>query len=173
MEPEGNEIVTRRVLILEGDLDGNATGEQIEITPPQGPVEHFSPGGLSYEPATDLFFFTGQYGGTENRALWAVDRNGELAPGYPALLDAYPVSLLGRPDVHGGPEGGPIVDGVPTPGAEGVRAEMGLIPNGEINFDPRRRLRPLLALPRGGARDARTRRALRGERGRHPGQPAP
>ena len=134
-EPEGNEIITRRVLLLEGDLDGDATGQQIEVTPPQGLPGPFLPLGLSYDPATDLFFFTGQYGGTETRALWAVDRSGQLADGYPAPLDAYPVSLLGSPDVHGGPEGGPIVDGVPTPGAEGVRAEMGLIPNGEINFD--------------------------------------
>ncbi len=113
------QIVTRRVLLLEGNLDGEETGRRIEIVPPDTPLEDFSPGGLSYEPATDLFYFNGQEGEPETRKLWAMDRMGTLAEGYPLRPEPYPPpALIGSPEVHGGAEGG----------SEGVRVEFAVYP---------------------------------------------
>ncbi len=116
--------VTFRVLLLEGDLDGVATGRRIELAPPEGPVDDFVAGGPSYDAATDLFYFVGVNG--ETRAIWAVDRTGTLAEGYPLRPEPYPPpALIGTPDAHGGTEGG----------AEGVRIEYAAFPQGAPGFN--------------------------------------
>ncbi len=116
----GNEVVTRRFLLLEGNIDGVETGRSVELTPPEGPVTYFTASGLSYEPTMDLFYFNGQEGEPETRRLWAVDRTGTLAEGYPLRPEPYPLPAAhGRPDVHGGAEGG----------SEGVRVEFAVYPS--------------------------------------------
>ncbi len=118
----GNEIVTRRVLFLEGDLDGEETGRRIEIVPPDTPLRDFGSGGLSYESATELFYFLGisDMDDPGTRELWAVDRTGTLAEGYPLRPEPYPLPAAhGVPDVHGGAKGRP----------EGVRVEFAVYPS--------------------------------------------
>ncbi len=115
--------ITYRVLLLEGDFNGEETGRRIEIVPPETPREDFGAGGLSYDPATDLFYFLGISDMNDpfgTRALWAVDREGTLADGYPLRPEPYPPpALIGPPDAHGGVEGGP----------EGVRVEFAVYPS--------------------------------------------
>ena len=109
---------TRRILLLEGDLDGVETGRRIEIVPPNEPIDDFIPGGLAYDPATDFFYFSAILGNgsePESWRLWAVDRAGTVPGGYPLRPEPYPDGLLGYSDAHGGMEGGP----------EGVRIEYG------------------------------------------------
>jgi len=118
----GSNAETRRILLLEGGLDGEETGHRIEIVPPDTPLEHFGAGGLSYNPATDLFYFLGisDRNDFSTSALWAVDRAGLLAEGYPLRPEPYPLpALFGKPDTHGGAEGG----------AEDVRIEFAVFPS--------------------------------------------
>ena len=108
-----------RVLLLEGDLDGNATGERIEIIHPDSSISELGASGPSYNEATDLFYFIGgEFRGEELvRSIWAVDRDGTVAEGYPRPQTAYPNYSIGRGvDAHGGEEGG----------AEGVRIETAI-----------------------------------------------
>ena len=117
----GSGSQTRRILLLEGNLDGEETGRRVEIVPPETPLAEFGAGGLSYDPATDLFYFLGisDIDNSATRALWAVDREGTLAEGYPVRPEPYPPPALhGSPDAHGGAEGGP----------EGVRIEYAAYP---------------------------------------------
>ncbi len=127
LESSGNEDL-RRALLLEGDLDGNATGRRIEI-----PVEHEGTAvwstGPSYDAATGLFYYVGAaFDGHEplGDRIWAVDRDGTVAEGYPRPQAAYPGRTTGRGvDAHGGAVGG----------MEGVRMEVGVqVPNGD-DFD--------------------------------------
>ena len=126
----GNQNVIRRILALEGDLDGVPTGRQINLIPPDTPHQRFGAGGLSYDPATDLFYFLG-IGDVNNthdtRAVWAVDRNGGFAEEYPIRPEPYPPpALIASPDVHGGAEGE----------AEGVRMEYAVYPTAEeLGYD--------------------------------------
>ena len=128
-ERENGTDITRRILLLEGDLDGEETGRRIEIIPPDTPLEDFVAGGLSYDPATDLFYFLGSSDVDDpfsTRALWAVDREGTLAEGYPLRPEPYPPpALIGSPDAHGGAEGGD----------DGVRVEYGAYPQGALGYD--------------------------------------
>jgi hypothetical protein len=113
------------VLLLEGDLDGEPTGRQVEFVPPNEPLADFEVAGLSYDVATDLFYFlgiSGNAGDPANWKLWAVDREGNVPEGYPVRPEPYPNALFLGPDAHGGVAGGP--DGMP--GAEGVRIEHGV-----------------------------------------------
>ena len=118
LESSGNEDL-RRALLLEGDLDGNATGRRIEI-----PVEHEGTAvwstGLSYDAATGLFYYVGFLSDgnpTATNRLWAVNRDGVVPEGYPRPQTAYPGRTMGRGvDAHGGEEGG----------AEGVRIETAI-----------------------------------------------
>ena len=120
--------LTRRVLLLEGSLDGEETGNRIEILSQEVPLE-FRAIGLSYDFSRNLFFFTGILGNGDNPAnwaLWAVDREGTLADGYPLRPEPYPPpALIGRPDTHGGDE----------EGADGVRIEYGAYPWGSLGYD--------------------------------------
>ena len=114
-----SDTVLRRVLLLEGDLDGNPTGRRIEI-----PVEHegadIYSNGPSYDAATGLFYYVGfAFDGIAplGDRIWAVDRDGTVAEGYPRPQMAYPGRTTGRGvDVHGGEEGG----------AEGMRVETAI-----------------------------------------------
>jgi len=117
--------VTRRILLLEGDLDGKPTGHHIEIVPPDEPLADFEAAGPSYDVATDLFYFLGISGDAGNPAnwkLWAVDRDGVIPEGYPVRPEPYPTALFLSPDAHGGAAGGPGG----TPGTDGVRMEYGV-----------------------------------------------
>jgi len=113
-EVDGFDI--RRILLLEGTLEGVATGRRIEIpVPPTGPPPSNSgyPKGASYDPATRRYYYVD---GLRNE-LWAIDTLGVVAPGYPRLVDAYPSAYLGNAvDALGGAAGGP----------EGVRLEIPL-----------------------------------------------
>ncbi len=120
------QIVTRRVLLLEGDLNGVETGDHIEIVPPKTPIEDFFPTGLSYEFATDLFYLTASSSNDidpDDWKLWAVDRAGTPAEGYPLRPDPYPGAFLLGPDVYAGADGG----------VAGLRIELGVLPADEIN----------------------------------------
>jgi len=115
-ESGGSSGRTLRVLLLEGDLDGEPTGRRIEVAPPDAPLDTFDPAGVGYDPATDLFYFSailGDRGNPENWKLWAVDRAGVVPEGYPLRPEPYPEGRFGIPDAHGGAAGGP----------EGVRIE--------------------------------------------------
>lgn len=129
IEREGGQGgVTRRVLLLEGDLNGEETGRRFEVLAGEMPMDEFRVLGLSYGPATDLFYFIGILGNPdnpENWALWAVDREGEIAEDYPLQPEPYPNAWLNAPDVHGGTTGG----------SEGLRVEVGVFPTDAVNYD--------------------------------------
>ena len=123
------QVVTRRVLLLEGDLDGVATGRRIELAPPDAPIEAFNPAGLAFDGATGLFYLRGILGPRSDHAnweLWAFDRAGAVPEGYPLRPEPYPSpAIIGPPDVHGGAEGR----------ASGVRVEYGAYPPGAPGYD--------------------------------------
>ena len=124
----GSNARTRRVLLLEGDLSGQPTDQQVEFVPPDEPLADFYGGGLSYDPATDSFFFLGISGereDIENWRLWAVDRAGGVPEGYPLRPEPYPAFTFGVPSAHGGAAGGP----------EGVRIEYGVHPTDALGND--------------------------------------
>src|SRR5690606_31825681 len=92
------------------------------------PLGDFVAGGLSYDPATDLFYFLGvsDIDISSTRMLWAVGREGALADGYPLRPGPYPPpALISSPDAHGGAAGG----------ADGVRVEYGAYPQGSLGYD--------------------------------------
>jgi hypothetical protein len=121
-----------RALLLEGDLDGEPTGRQIELQEPAMPAEDFNVGGLSYDLATDRFYFSGFSGGDpEGWRAWASDRDGNVPAPYPVLPEPYPGSFMIALSAHGGAKGGPGG----TPGAEGIRFEYGVLAPGSVNFD--------------------------------------
>jgi hypothetical protein len=109
-----------RVMLLEGTLDGVATGRRITLPiPPTGPPPTNSgyPKGASYDPATGRFYYVDGL----NQTLWAIDTTGVVPAGYPVTLEAYPgVHYVGNVvDAYGGDEGR----------IEGVRLEL---PVGEV-----------------------------------------
>jgi len=112
----------RRILLLEGTLDGAETGRRIEIpVPPTGPPPANTgyPRGASYDPATTLFYYVDVARGE----LWAIDTLGVVPQGYPQVLSAYPSASIGNTlDVFGGSLGGPA----------GVRIE---VPSGAVVLD--------------------------------------
>ena len=121
----GGNSITRRILLLEGDFDGTPTGRRIEIVPPDEPLADFKVAGLSYDVATDRFYFLGVSGDSQDPAnwrFWAVGRDGNVPEGYPFRPEPYPDGLVLGPDAHGGAAGGPGG----TPGAEGIRLEAGV-----------------------------------------------
>jgi len=104
-----------RVLLLEGTLDGVATGRRIRLPiPPTGPPPTNSgyPNGASYDPAAGRFYYVD----AQNNTLWAIDTTGTVPDGYPMTLDAYPgAHYVGNVvDAFGGAEGG----------VQGVRLEL-------------------------------------------------
>jgi hypothetical protein len=97
----------RRVMLLEGTLDGIATGRRIVLPLPPGPTPDATPGyprGASYDPATDLFYYVDR----RYYTVWAIDTTGAVPDGYPVTLARYPGAVIGNGvDAHGGAEGGP------------------------------------------------------------------
>ncbi len=92
IEAEGFEF--HRALLLEGDLDGVATGRRIELpvaetAPP--PHETGRPVGLAYDAATKRYYYTD----IANDDVWAVDTLGNVIDGYPVQPEAYPGAALG------------------------------------------------------------------------------
>jgi hypothetical protein len=127
-ESNGSNSRTLRVLLLEGSLSGEPTGRQIEIAPPDAPLESFNPGGVAYDPATDLFYFSASLGDRldpANWKLWAVDRAGAVPEGYPRRPEPYPPFTFGLPTAYGGAAGGP----------EGIRVEYGVYPTDALGND--------------------------------------
>ncbi len=111
VEDEGFDVF--RALLLEGDLDGAATGRRIELpvadaAPAPGTTGR--PGGLAFDAATGRFFFTDR----ANDDLWAVDTLGVALGGYPVRLDAYPGADFSTVDAHRG-SGGLLLDLVVSP----------------------------------------------------------
>jgi hypothetical protein len=96
-----------RVLLLEGDLNGVATGRRIEIPvpPPTAPGGAGFPKGATYDAERKRYY----YADGRRNEIWAVDTTGVVVPGYPVRLDRYPMAFLGQGvDTHptdGGPEG--------------------------------------------------------------------
>jgi len=95
-----------RYLLLEGTLDGVATGRRIELPRVPAPPEYPNPWaffyGASYSPATGRFY----YSDPQNEHLWAIDTTGSVPDGYPLSLEAHPPppSIDDGPlrtDVHG------------------------------------------------------------------------
>jgi hypothetical protein len=111
-EVSGLEV--RRVMLLEGNTDGVATGRRIVLPiPPEGkpPSETGFPTGAAYDVASALFYYVDAI----NNTLWAIDTLGVVPAGYPVRLARYPGTYYigDGVDVHGGDVGGP----------EGVRIE--------------------------------------------------
>ncbi len=102
------QVVTRRALLLEGDLDGVPTGRRIELAPLEvgDPPEAVPPGALSYDPATQRYYFSSA-NGPNNSLVWAADTLGAVIPGYPVEQQAYPGAIAASPDAHGGASGEP------------------------------------------------------------------
>ncbi len=127
VEQEGADLY--RALLLEGDLDGVATGRRIELpiaqeAPP--PDDVIYPFGVSYDSATARYYYVGtSLGGTS--MIWAVDSLGAVVPGYPVEQNAYPetTNLGFGPDAHGGAGGEP----------EAVRLELAASLAGGDGFD--------------------------------------
>jgi len=112
----------RRILLLEGTLEGVATGRRIEIpVPPTGPPPTNSgyPKGASYDPATKRYYYLD----VARREIWAVDTLGTAVPGYPVMLSAYPSQYIGQTVEAIGGETGAAAD---------VRLE---IPAGVVGLD--------------------------------------
>jgi len=114
-----------RVLLLEGRLDGGATGRRIELPiAPTGPPPTDSgyPKGASYDPSTRRYYFVDGL----NDRLWAVDTLGTVIPGYPRELSGYEGwNLANGVDAHGGVIGGP----------DGVRLDVLVGPPGSGGWD--------------------------------------
>jgi hypothetical protein len=96
-----------RVLLLEGTLDGVATGRRIPLPIPATgppPTDSGYPAGASYDPASGRFY----YADIQNDSLWAIDTTGAVPDGYPVALAAYPgVHYIGNVvDAFGGADGG-------------------------------------------------------------------
>ncbi len=78
-------------LLLEGDLDGNATGRTVElVTGPgySGPGITYDRGvafGLEYDAAERLFYYLD----TINEDIYAIDIDGVVAEGFPVPVTAY------------------------------------------------------------------------------------
>jgi hypothetical protein len=111
-EVDGHDVL--RILLLEGTLEGVATGRRIEVpVPPTGPPPFNTghPVGAAYDPATKRYYYLDAV----REELWAIDTLGAIPIGYPRRLDAYPSAYLGNGvDAFGGVAGGP----------EGVRLEI-------------------------------------------------
>ncbi len=127
---EESDTALRRTLLLEGDLDGNATGRRIELPTEYDGTRLYSRG-PSYDPASGLFYYMGALidgSPTVVTRIWAVDRDGVVPEGYPRPQTAYPGGGIGHGlDAHGGAEGGP----------DGVRMEVGMMsdPQPHADFD--------------------------------------
>jgi hypothetical protein len=90
---EGQGFPVFRALLLEGDLDGVATGRRIELpvaetAPP--PYETGRPVGLAYDVATKHYYYTD----IANSNVWAVNTLGTVVNGYPVQPVAYPGATL-------------------------------------------------------------------------------
>ena len=82
-----------RALLLEGDLDGVATGRQVEVPVAETAPDPYTTGrpvGLAFDPVAHHFFYTD----IANETVWAVDTLGAALPGYPVQPAAYPGSSL-------------------------------------------------------------------------------
>ncbi len=100
-------IVFIRALLVEGDLDGVATGRRIDLPLTGGdpPVDIF-PLGASYDSATHRYYFS-SFSNEDGSTIWAVDTLGAIVPGYPVRETAYPGATVTAPDAHGGASGEP------------------------------------------------------------------
>jgi hypothetical protein len=118
---EGGSFSVIRALLVEGDLDGVATGRRIEIpvaedAPP--PSETGFPSGLGYDEGEHHFFFTD----VAHDDIWAVDTLGNVVEGYPVQMEAYPGASLGR--------GLNVLPAAAASESEGLRLELTLSPTG-------------------------------------------
>ncbi len=104
-EAQGQTLL--RYLLLEGSLDGVATGRRIELPRVPAPPEHGIPyaffRGANYSSATGRFYYLDAI----NHQLRAIDTTGVAPPGYPLSLEAFPPPpdpinvALGPSDTHG------------------------------------------------------------------------
>ncbi len=117
----------RRALLLEGTLDGVATGRRIELPPLMTATspEPLLPSRLSYDPAAHRYYFSGYSFAEDSTTVWAVDTLGAVVPGYPMRQTAYPEAVVIGPDAHGGAGGEP----------EAVRLELAASLAGGDGFD--------------------------------------
>ncbi len=124
VEQEGFDF--HRALLLEGDLNGTPTGRRIELPPLTDgtPPETFPPGRLSYDPATQRYYFS-SLAADGGSLIWAVDSLGALVSGYPVEQQAYPGGIATGPDAHGG-----LADDGSPGEAEAVRLELAVAPPG-------------------------------------------
>jgi hypothetical protein len=118
---ESSGFTVERALLLEGDLDGVATGRRIEIpvaetAPP--PSETGFPSGLGYDEGEHHFLFTD----VAHDDIWAVDTLGNVVEGYPVQMEAYPGASLGR--------GLNVLPAAAASESEGLRLELTLSPTG-------------------------------------------
>ncbi len=93
LNEESSAFTVARALLLEGDLDGVATGRRVELpvadsAPP--PAETGFPTGLAYDAASARFYFLD----FANDDLWAVDTLGNVIDGYP-IDPVFPYDQLG------------------------------------------------------------------------------
>jgi hypothetical protein len=103
---EVSQSTTWRVLLLEGDRNGIATGRRIELpvsdADPPGPSTNGLPSAASYDPAEKRYYFLDVL----HELLWAVDTLGVTVPGFPMGLQGYPsAGFINGLDVHGGEDG--------------------------------------------------------------------
>src|SRR5690606_11304017 len=109
-------------------LDGNPTGRRIELATEYDGTRLYSRG-PSYDAATGLFYYMGASvdgSPTLVTRIWAVDREGAVAEGYPLAQAAYPGGGTGHGVEATGGAGG---------GAEGVRIEVGMRRPPQTNDD--------------------------------------
>ena len=110
-EAEAQEVF--RYLLLEGTLDGVATGRRIELprvpAPPETGIPYAFFRGANYSAATGRFYYLDGI----NHQLRAIDTSGVAPPGYPLSLEEYPPPpdpiniALGPSDTHGEGSGPP------------------------------------------------------------------
>jgi hypothetical protein len=91
-EQQGLDI--RRIMLIEGDLDGVVTGRRIVLprVPGQGPFPYGFGTGTRYEPALKRYYYHDE----NNQTIWAVDTLGQPIDGYPVTQTAYPNGELSR-----------------------------------------------------------------------------
>jgi hypothetical protein len=121
-EAQGHTV--RRIMLLEGDLNGVPTGRRIvlPLIPADPPWNYGVAVGATYDAGTKRYYYIDFVHDT----LCAVDTLGQMVEGYPVQQDHYPsVRLLNGMDAHAG-----------EAGEEGLRAELLF----SLPGNPRRRI---------------------------------
>jgi hypothetical protein len=119
-------LVLRRVLLLEGTLDGVATGRRIELPLPPGVPPNLTgyPRGASYDVTTGRFHYIDR----RAAALWAIDTTGAVVSSYPVPFESYPPASFAV---------GNITNTLVEAGADpvGVRIEVPVAPHSLGRWD--------------------------------------